>query len=217
MRRHIITDEKEEPNFWPAVVDVFAGFLALLTLTALVTFSHSLRPTGAHPPPAKRDFIAAFRQEFGVPSTPESPQGPEVADLGFSEIKLYFPASFLFMPCHVVMKEPAAIVLGRLRALLGRYNNAIDRVQIAGHSDTDQPTSTGYCSQQGIRSNWELSARRAINVLELLAPADGSGLDPAKIWASALGEHHPATVGNDEAAKARNRRIEVIIRFSEHR
>lgn len=214
MRRRDRFTEDESPNFWPAVADAFIGFLALILIAGLVAFTDATAK-GEEPPPAKQDFQKEFENAFvhkqGVEV--EARERPKVQDEGFSELNIYFPAKFLFLPCHADLMAPAATELSDLRDLFKRYDRQILRVQITGHTDTDHPG--GECYRQGIRTNWELSARRAITVLELLAPDDGSGLDPHKVWAAALGEYHPVAKGDDPKDKARNRRIEVLVRFRE--
>lgn len=208
--------EEEAPNFWPAVADVFIGFLALLLIAGLIAFATATR-RGEEPPPAKKDFREQFEKAFASStSTSEAKisDRPKLTDEGFSEVSIYFPAKFLFDSCHTDLKTPAVAELIDLKNLFKALDEQILRVQITGHTDSDRITG-GLCYQQGIRTNWELSARRAITVLELLAPEDGSGLNPRKIWAAALGEYHPVDSGTDEMAKERNRRIEVLVRFKE--
>ncbi|MEO6191680.1 MAG: OmpA family protein [Thermoanaerobaculia bacterium] len=208
--------EEEGPNFWPAVADAFIGFLAIVLIAGLAAYMDATA-NGQEPPPAKKNFQKEFEKAFvhasgvGVASS----ERPKVQDEGFSELNIYFPAKFLFLPCHIDLMVPAATELSDLKSLFKQYDSQIMRVQITGHTDTDRPG--GECYKKGIRTNWELSAHRAITVLELLAPDDGTGLDPHKVWATALGQYHPVQGGADAEAKTRNRRIEVLIRFREAR
>ena len=209
--------EEEAPNFWPAVADVFIGFLALLLIAGLIAYTTATR-RGEEPPPAKKDFRQQFEKAFanaGSSSEVRISDRPKVTDVGFSEVKIYFPAKFLFDKCHTDLKTPAVAELTDLKALFKKFDDQILRVEITGHTDSD-PITGGLCYQQGIRTNWELSARRAITILELLAPDDESGLSPSKIWAAALGEYHPVDTGTNLVAKEKNRRIEVLVRFKEH-
>lgn len=208
--------EEEAPNFWPAVADVFIGFLALLLIAGLIAYTTATR-RGEDPPPAKKNFGERFEKAFGDKASSSEARvsdRPRLTDEGFSEVSIYFPAKFLFDSCHTDLKTPAVAELTDLKNIFKAFDAQILRVQITGHTDSDRITG-GFCYQQGIRTNWELSARRAITVLELLAPDDGSGLDPRKIWAAALGEYHPVVLGSDPHAKERNRRIEVLVRFRE--
>ncbi len=207
---------EEEPNYWPAVADVFIGFLALMLLAVIAPYlvELAIRELGGEyrPPMAKDRFRVSFIEAFNA-SLAEGGSKPSVDDFGFSELKLYFPAAFLFNSCQTKLKQPGREELEKLKGILKDFEAAIQRVQIAGHTDIDRP-GPGGCGGNAF-SNWELSALRAITVLTLLAPDDKSGLDPHKVWGSALGEYSPVDQRKDEAAKARNRRIELIIRFVE--
>jgi len=215
------SDEDQGVSFWPAVADVFIGFLALILVALLVAYLNVAESRGETPPPEKESFKTLFEKTFAEGMTEDGisiAEQPRVEDAGFSELKIYFPASFLFQKCEVELMRPAEDELGQLRSLFRQYRPAIHRVEITGHTDSDQPSKTdGRCAEQGIRSNWELSARRAITVVQQLAPDDGSGLEPTKVWAAALGQYHPVDDGVSEEAKARNRRIEILVKFKEHR
>jgi flagellar motor protein MotB len=209
--------DEETPNYWPAVADVFIGFLAVVLIAGLTAYTVATGK-GQEPPHAKKEFRRIFEEIFAHSPTfaqVSESERPRVDNEGFSELNIYFPAAFLFEPCGTDLMRPAVVELNDLKSLFNRFDKQILRVQITGHTDTDRPLPGGQCYKQGIRTNWELSARRAITVLELLAPDDGSGLDPRKVWAAALGEYHPVINGSDDEAKAKNRRIEVLVRFQE--
>jgi chemotaxis protein MotB len=57
----------------------------------------------------------------------------------------------------------------------------------------------------GFKSNWELSAARALQVVHYLQ--DHAKVDPSKLAALAFGEYRPVSKGN----KAANRRIEIVL------
>jgi chemotaxis protein MotB len=56
------------------------------------------------------------------------------------------------------------------------------------------------------RSNWELSAARAITVAQHLIDA---GVPPERLAATGFGEFHPLDEGESEVAYRSNRRIEL--------
>ncbi|MBR9824454.1 MAG: peptidoglycan -binding protein [Alphaproteobacteria bacterium] len=72
-------------------------------------------------------------------------------------------------------------------------------IRIDGHTDP-VPIRTTY------RSNWELSAARAISVVNAL---EGHGVPSRRLVAAGFGEHHPIAEGRTAEANARNRRIEL--------
>ncbi|MFO1090408.1 MAG: peptidoglycan -binding protein [Hyphomicrobiales bacterium] len=73
-------------------------------------------------------------------------------------------------------------------------------LRVDGHTDAD-PIQTPQ-----FKSNWELSAARAIAVVkELIA----RGVSPEHLVAAGFGEYQPIEAGDSEEAKTRNRRIEL--------
>jgi len=73
-------------------------------------------------------------------------------------------------------------------------------MRVDGHTDK-RPISGGP-----FKSNWELSAARAIAVVQYLI---GKGADPQHLVAAGFGEFQPIDSGDSDAALARNRRIEL--------
>ena len=74
-------------------------------------------------------------------------------------------------------------------------------LRIDGHTDNRALSGSG-----AFKSNWELSAARAIAVVQYLA---AKGVDPTRLAAAGFGEYQPIEAGTDEASLARNRRIEL--------
>jgi chemotaxis protein MotB len=72
-------------------------------------------------------------------------------------------------------------------------------LRVDGHTDTDPVTQT-------FKSNWELSAARAIAVVNYLIT---QGVSPKHLVAAGFGEFQPLDPGDSEEAKTRNRRIEL--------
>ena len=73
-------------------------------------------------------------------------------------------------------------------------------LRVNGHTD-DVPISTPR-----FRSNWELSAERAISVVRYLID---EGVAPERLAAAGFGEFQPVIEGTTAQARARNRRIEL--------
>jgi len=94
-------------------------------------------------------------------------------------------------------------LLQQLALVLAAHQN---RVEVIGHTDA-QPIRTSR-----FPSNWELSTARASAVTRHLIRY--GGLDPRRFRVVGLGHHAPAGLGSDGGAKARNRRVEIIIQNS---
>ena len=74
-------------------------------------------------------------------------------------------------------------------------------LRVDGHTDNTPITGAGP-----YKSNWELSAARAVAVVQYLI---SKGVEPDRLAAAGFGEFDPIDPGNDEEARARNRRIEL--------
>jgi chemotaxis protein MotB len=71
-------------------------------------------------------------------------------------------------------------------------------LRVDGHTDVRPITGT-------FKSNWDLSAARAISVVQYLV---GKGISPQRLVAAGFGEFQPIDLGKTEDAYGRNRRIE---------
>jgi len=73
-------------------------------------------------------------------------------------------------------------------------------LRVDGHTDKI-PVKGGKFA-----SNWELSTARAVTIVKFLA---AQGIPPERLAAAGFGEFQPVDKGNDAAALAKNRRIEI--------
>jgi chemotaxis protein MotB len=73
-------------------------------------------------------------------------------------------------------------------------------LRVDGHTDVRQIAGGGV-----FKSNWDLSAARAISVVQYLV---GKGVSPQRLVAAGFGEFQPIDLGKTEDAYQRNRRIE---------
>lgn len=87
-----------------------------------------------------------------------------------------------------------------LRAIAEATHKAPATVLVSGHT-CDLPISTA-----DFRSNWELSARRATDVLRKIRAHAGPD---TRFVALARGSHDPIVANESELCRARNRRVEI--------
>src|SRR5690348_7021505 len=73
-------------------------------------------------------------------------------------------------------------------------------LRVDGHTDVRPISSPQF------HSNWDLSAARAISVVQYLI---SKGISPQRLAAAGFGEFQPLDTGNTEEAYRRNRRIEL--------
>jgi chemotaxis protein MotB len=101
-------------------------------------------------------------------------------------------------PDSYTQLDKLATALQELEGRIPRELNWVLRVD--GHTDI-RPISTAT-----FRSNWELSASRAISVAKYLV---GKGVSPNRLAAAGFGEFQPIAPGSTDADLRRNRRIEL--------
>jgi chemotaxis protein MotB len=93
-----------------------------------------------------------------------------------------------------------------LQKVIDILKNVSDKaIRVEGHTD-NVPISEALARKYP--TNWELSARRAVNVTKFL---QNQGLDPRDLGAVAYGEYQPVTDNETEEGKAKNRRIEIVL------
>lgn len=98
------------------------------------------------------------------------------------------------------LKESAYANFAQLAQLLLRYQ---PELAVEGHTD-NRPTRGGR-----FHSNWELSTARAVTVVEHLVQDFGYRAD--RLGATGFGEHRPVAQGDTDEARARNRRVEMVV------
>ncbi len=99
-------------------------------------------------------------------------------------------------------RQDLSALAAELVALEAEIPDDIDWVlRVDGHTDRRPVSGTGR-----FESNWDLSAARAISVVQHLIE---EGVPPERLVAAGFGEYRPIAEGDDEAAFARNRRIEL--------
>jgi chemotaxis protein MotB len=102
-----------------------------------------------------------------------------------------------------VLKPEGRAELDKIAAVLLDISKQIPQdipwvLRVDGHTDV-RPIGGG-------RSNWDLSAARAIAVVQYLI---SKGMPPQRLAAAGFGEFQPIDPGNTEEAYSRNRRIEL--------
>ena len=148
--------------------------------------------------------LARFRSEFfGQLSTLlQGQEGVRVVGdrFVFSSEVLFNPGSADLAP------EGRAQIAGVVRTLDGirdRIPVGIDWIiRVDGHTDNVPLSGSG-----AFADNWELSQARALSVVRFMQ--DELGFPPDRLAAPGFGEYRPVAQGDDEAARALNRRIEL--------
>jgi len=96
------------------------------------------------------------------------------------------------------LSEAGREIIGALAPILADFDN---EVLIEGHTDTVPLNENGY-------TNWNLSADRALAVLDILVESD---INPVRLSATGYGEYRPVADNSTENGRSANRRVELVI------
>jgi len=112
-----------------------------------------------------------------------------------------FVAEVLFDSGRAQLKNSALGTLDKVASIL-KEEVPNNRIAVEGHTDNVPIARSRWAS------NWELSAHRALSVVEYLQK---EGINPEKLSASGYGEYQPVTSNDSPEGRKKNRRVEVII------
>lgn len=118
--------------------------------------------------------------------------------------RFVFESEVLFSTGRSEMNDAGKAELDKLASALADLEKEIPPeipwvLRVDGHTDK-RPI------QNSPKSNWELSAERAISVVKYLIT---KGISPSRLVAAGFGEFQPIDPGDSEEALQRNRRIEL--------
>ncbi len=120
------------------------------------------------------------------------------------KIAVMLPSSVFFNSGQATLRKKAKGSLTKVcNAIKNDFPNGIIRVE--GHTDSDPIKKT----RSIYASNWELSAKRAANVLHFLVGK--CGLDSKRLYLAGFGEYQPIANNNTKKGKKQNRRVEIVI------
>ena len=143
---------------------------------------------------AKRELEDRLRQEIG-----DREVKVEMMDRG---LVITFVAEVLFDSGKADLRQASLDKLEKVAQVLRTTVRDLD-VGVEGHTDNVPIRVSGW------KSNWELSAARAMSVLHFLV--DDQGLEPARLSATGFGEFHPIASNDTKEGRQKNRRVEIVI------
>jgi len=143
----------------------------------------------------RSDFFGKLRDILG--------NRPDIRVVGD---RFVFQSEVFFDSGAAVIRPEGRAELDKLAAALTDLDKQIPSeinwvLRVDGHTDTRQLSGTS-----AFKSNWELSAARAISVVQYLI---SKGISPQRLVAAGFGEFQPIDPGTTEEAFSRNRRIEL--------
>ena len=143
----------------------------------------------------RSDFFGKLREILG--------NRPDIRVVGD---RFVFQSEVFFDSGSAVLRPEGRTELDKLAGALLDLEKQIPAdinwvLRVDGHTDIRPLTATSQ-----FKSNWELSAERAISVVQYLI---GKGVSPQRLVAAGFGEFQPIDPGTTEEAFRKNRRIEL--------
>ncbi len=151
---------------------------------------------------AKVQELSKYRSEFFGRLRQILSQRSDILVVGD---RFVFQAEVLFPKGNSELNEAGKQEMLKLADALKQLESEIPPdiawiMRVDGHTDSDPIQSALY------KSNWELSASRAISVVNFMIE---QGVSPKHLVAAGFGEFQPLVPGNSEESKSENRRIEL--------
>ncbi len=146
--------------------------------------------------------LSRFRSEFFGRLRAILGNRPDIRVVGD---RFVFQSEVFFDAGAAVVRPEGRAELDKLAAALVELEKQIPGdvawvLRVDGHTDVRPIASAAF------PSNWELSAARAISVVQYLI---SKGISPQRLVAAGFGEFQPLEAGQTEDAYRRNRRIEL--------
>lgn len=114
-------------------------------------------------------------------------------------------AAFLFDSGSAEIKPEMATILINVGEIINKIENYI---RVEGHTDNVPIGNSPY------KSNWELSAARATNVIEFFI--ENAAIPPQKLVAAGYSEYKPIASNDTAEGRDKNRRVDIIILSSKY-
>src|SRR5438270_696234 len=204
-------------DYWPGFVDALStlilGIVFLLSVFVIVQFFLSQEVTGKDTALARLNAQLAQLTEMlslekvgkgNLEDTLASLRGnrPDIRIVGD---RFVFQSEVFFDAGSAVVQPGGRAELDKLAGALIELEKQIPKdiawvLRVDGHTDVRPIASAAF------PSNWELSAARAISVVQYLI---GRGISPQRLVAAGFGEFQPLDPATTDEAYRRNRRIEL--------
>lgn len=128
-------------------------------------------------------------------------------DAGTLDVRIVDGRMVLTMPTDVLFPTGSAMLSREGKDTIAQVGRALATItdkqfQVEGHTD-DVPIHN-----ERFGSNWELASGRALVVVHALLDA---GMAPTQLSAASFSEFKPRTANRDDASRASNRRIEIVV------
>ena len=190
-----------------AVMESFQGSAGILeggkTLTDSKLVFNAMPETDVSQKPIEikeLEMIKEIIDEYLEMNGLEAEISVELQDRG---LIIRFPENALFDSGYADIKTDSEQTLRFLGELFSQPEFMERHIRVEGHTD-NVPIST-----KEFPSNWELSARRATNVVTFFI--NQMDVDDSKLAIAAYEDNYPVAVNDTAEGRAKNRRVDIVI------
>ena len=193
-------DSGDQATVWAAFGDLMAVMLGVFVLILLGVVGMQLhtaaeleRLTGEQAEAAAQR--EALEQALAVPLA--------AGRVTLVDGRIGIRGNVLFPLNSDALQDEGQALMRELAPALSAYLAARDEILMVSGFTDDRPVLGG---NRRYADNWELSAQRALTVTRALIEA---GVPADAVFAAAFGAQQPVSSNEDEAGRARNRRVEI--------
>jgi chemotaxis protein MotB len=122
------------------------------------------------------------------------------------DVLVTLPDAMLFDEGRAEVRPEGQALIVRIAAVLARMQAPL---QVEGHTDNRPIRNERFAS------NWELSTARAVNVLKAFIAT--GGIAPTRLSAVGYGDSRPVIANDTPEARARNRRVEIVLAMAKEK
>jgi len=161
---------------------------------------NSVIPMEATPGQAEYDKMTELKKMLEEEITKEGYSDKVKVDINKDGLEISIQDAVLFNTGEADVRNNLSPLLLEISKMIQGLDNEI---KIVGYTDNVP------IKNEKFRSNWDLSAMRAINVMNFMV--NSGTLSADKVSIQAYGEHMPKFDNTTEAGRAKNRRVEIVV------
>jgi len=180
----------------------YTDFVTILLILFVAIAAQGMHPaqTTRPPQPALKPQTVQLVQTVAAPEPlAESQQGLD-SRLEKRGLVISLPQAILF-PSGEDHVMPAALpIVSQIAEVLGSVPN---KVALVGHADSIPIHNKRF------QSNWELSASRSVNLLQVLSTR--YGISESRLSVQSYGSYNPKDSNDTASGRAENRRVEILL------
>jgi chemotaxis protein MotB len=212
--KYLETEQGGQRERWLISYTDFVTILLILFIAIAAQGMHSVQtPQRPQPPQPPKPAPIASAPAIAAPA-PQPTEGHQALVRADEKLRsqgldsklekrglvISLPQAILFPSGEDHVMPAAFPVVAQIAEVLASVPN---KVALVGHADSIPIHNNRF------HSNWELSAARSVNLLQLLSTR--YGIDESRLSVESYGSNDPKDSNDTEAGRAENRRVEILL------